>query len=109
MSREDSMMPSEENIVKVIVIDDSAFMRKSLKLMLESDPEIRVIGTACDGNEGIVKISTLKPDIVTLDIDMPGMDGLTALKIIMDQMPVPVLMVSSLTTESAQATMQALD
>jgi len=103
------MMPSEENIVKVIVIDDSAFMRKSLKLMLESDPEIRVIGTACDGNEGIVKISTLKPDIVTLDIDMPGMDGLTALKIIMDQMPVPVLMVSSLTTESAQATMQALD
>ena len=109
MSREDIMMPSEENIVKVIVIDDSAFMRKSLKLMLESDPEIRVIGTARDGNEGIEKISTLKPDIVTLDVDMPGMDGLTALKIIMDQMPVPVLMVSSLTTESAQATMQALD
>jgi two-component system, chemotaxis family, protein-glutamate methylesterase/glutaminase len=102
-------MPSEENIVKVIVIDDSAFMRKSLKLMLESDPEIRVIGTARDGNEGIEKIRALKPDIVTLDIEMPGMDGLTALKIIMDQMPVPVLMVSSLTTESAQATMQALD
>jgi two-component system chemotaxis response regulator CheB len=109
MSREDIMMPSEENIVKVIVIDDSAFMRKSLKLMLESDPEIRVIGTARDGNEGIEKIRALKPDIVTLDIEMPGMDGLTALRIIMDQMPVPVLMVSSLTTESAQATMQALD
>jgi two-component system chemotaxis response regulator CheB len=109
MSKGGILMPSEENMVKVIVIDDSAFMRKSLTLMLESDPEIRVIGTARDGNEGIEKISTLKPDIVTLDIDMPGMDGLTALKIIMDQMPVPVLMVSSLTTESAQATMQALD
>jgi two-component system, chemotaxis family, protein-glutamate methylesterase/glutaminase len=103
------MTLSEENIIKVIVIDDSAFMRKSLTLMLESDQEIRVIATARDGNEGIEKISSLKPDIVTLDIEMPGMDGLTALKIIMDQMPVPVLMVSSLTTESAQATMQAFD
>jgi two-component system, chemotaxis family, protein-glutamate methylesterase/glutaminase len=102
------MMP-EENIIKVVVIDDSAFMRKSLKLMLESDPEIKVVGTARDGNEGIEKIVALKPDIVTLDIEMPGMDGLTALKIIMEQMPVPVLMVSSLTTESAQATLQAFD
>jgi two-component system, chemotaxis family, protein-glutamate methylesterase/glutaminase len=102
-------MISEENIIKVVVIDDSAFMRKSLKLMLESDPEIQVVGTARDGNEGIEKIVALKPDIVTLDIEMPGMDGLTALKIIMEQMPVPVLMVSSLTTESAQATLQAFD
>lgn len=102
-------MMSDENIVKVVVIDDSAFMRKSLKLMLESDPGIQVIGTARDGNEGIEKIISLKPDIVTLDIEMPGMDGLTALKIIMEQVPVPVLMVSSLTTESAQATLQAFD
>ena len=103
------MKQSEENFIKVIVIDDSAFMRKSLTLMLESDREIRVIATARDGSEGIEKISKLKPDIVTLDIEMPSMDGLTALKIIMEQMPVPVLMVSSLTTESAQATMQAFD
>ncbi len=68
-----------------------------------------VIATARDGQEGIDKISELKPDIVTLDIEMPGMDGLTALKIIMEQIPVPVLMVSSLTTESAQATMKAFD
>jgi two-component system chemotaxis response regulator CheB len=103
------MKQSEENIIKVIVIDDSAFMRKSLTLMLESDREIRVIATARDGSDGIEKISKLKPDIVTLDIEMPGMDGITALKIIMEQMPVPVLMVSSLTTESAQATMQAFE
>ena len=103
------MKHSEENIIKVIIIDDSAFMRKSLTLMLESDPEIRVIATARDGNDGIEKISKLKPDLVTLDIEMPGMDGLTALKIIMEQMPVPVLMVSSLTTEGAQFTMDAFD
>ena len=109
MISEHIINPSEENIIKVIVIDDSAFMRKSLTLMLESDPEIKIIATARDGNEGIEKIRKLKPDIVTLDIDMPGMDGLTALKIIMEQMPVPVLMVSSLTTEGAQATMQAFD
>ena len=103
------MRHPEENIIKVLIIDDSAFMRKSLTLMLESDPEIRVIATARDGNDGIEKVSKLKPDIVTLDIEMPGMDGLTALKVIMEQMPVPVLMVSSLTTESAQATIQAFD
>jgi two-component system chemotaxis response regulator CheB len=103
------MKLSEENLIKVIIIDDSAFMRKSLTLMLESDQEIRVIATARDGNEGLDKIVKLKPDIVTLDIEMPVMDGLTALKIIMEKMPVPVLMVSSLTTEGASATMQAFD
>jgi len=77
--------------------------------MLESDPEIRVVASARDGREGVALISKLKPDIVTLDVEMPGMDGLAALKIIMEQMPLPVLMVSSLTTESAQATMQAFD
>jgi two-component system chemotaxis response regulator CheB len=103
------MKPSEEELIKVIIIDDSAFMRKSLTLMLESDREIRVIATARDGSEGIDKISKLKPDIVTLDVEMPHMDGLTALKIIMENMPLPVLMVSSLTTEGAQATMRAFD
>lgn len=109
MSTEDIIQPLEEDLVKVIVIDDSAFMRKSLTHMLESDPEIRVVATAHDGREGIDKINTFKPDIVTLDIEMPGMDGLTALKLIMEQMPVPVLMVSALTTEGAQATIQAFD
>ena len=103
------MGQSEENLIKVLIIDDSAFMRKSLTLMLESDREIRVIATARDGNDGIDKISKLKPDIVTLDVEMPGMDGLTALHVIMEQMPLPVLMVSSLTTEGADATMRAFD
>jgi two-component system, chemotaxis family, protein-glutamate methylesterase/glutaminase len=103
------MKKSEEDLIRVIIIDDSAFIRKSLTLMLESDQEIRVIATARDGNDGIDKIRKLKPDIVTLDIEMPGMDGLTALKIIMEQMPVPVLMVSALTTEGAFSTIQAFE
>ncbi len=94
--------------IKVVVVDDSAFMRKSLSMMLESDPGIRVVATARDGRDGIEMIRQHTPDIVTMDIEMPGMDGLTALGIIMKEMPLPVLMVSSLTTEGAQATMDAL-
>jgi two-component system, chemotaxis family, protein-glutamate methylesterase/glutaminase len=95
-------------IINVVVVDDSAFMRKSISMMLESDPSIKVIGTARDGREGIEKIRTLRPDIVTMDIEMPVMDGLTALTHIMKEMPLPVLMISSLTTEGAQATIEAL-
>ena len=94
--------------VSVIVVDDSAFMRKSLSMMLESDPQIKVIATARDGREGVDKIRELRPDLVTMDIEMPVMDGLTALGIIMKEMPLPVLMVSSLTTDGAKATLDAL-
>jgi len=94
--------------IKVLVVDDSAFMRKSITMMLESDPQIKVVATARDGLEAIEKIKTFKPDIVTLDVEMPRMDGLTTLKIIMNECPVPVLMVSSLTTEGAEATLEAL-
>ncbi len=97
-----------ERKIKVLVVDDSAFMRKALSMMLESDPEIEVVATARDGSEAIDKIKTLKPDIVTLDVEMPRMDGLTALKIIMKECPLPVLMVSSLTTEGAKVTLEAL-
>jgi two-component system chemotaxis response regulator CheB len=95
--------------ITVVIVDDSAFMRKSLSLMLESDPQIKVVGTARDGREGIDKIRELKPDIVTLDVEMPVMDGLAALGIIMKEMPLPVLMVSSITTDGAKATLDALN
>lgn len=97
------------NKVTVLVVDDSAFMRKAIESMLAKDPEIQVIGTAANGLEAIDKVRTLKPDVVTLDIEMPRMDGLTALEKIMAENPLPVIMVSSLTTEGAEATLKALD
>ena len=95
--------------INIVVVDDSAFMRKSISIMLESDPQIKVIATARNGREGIEKIRQFKPDLVTMDIEMPEMDGLTALGIIMKEMPLPVLMVSSLTTDGAKATLDALN
>lgn len=84
-------------------------MRKSITLMLESDPEIKVVATAKDGKEGIEMIRKFRPNVVTMDIEMPGMDGLSALKIIMKDMPLPVVMFSSLTTEGADSTVEALN
>ncbi len=95
--------------IKAVVIDDSAFMRKSLSIMLESSGEIEVIGTARDGLEGYNLVKSSMPDIVTLDIEMPKMDGLTALQKIMKDCPVPVIMVSSLTTEGADSTLKAME
>ncbi|MBI5727510.1 MAG: chemotaxis response regulator protein-glutamate methylesterase [Ignavibacteriales bacterium] len=100
---------SLEEKTRVIIVDDSAFMRKSLSLMLSSDPSVEIIATARDGAEGLEKVRTLKPDVVTLDIEMPVMDGLTALKRIMEECPTPVIMVSSLTTEGADSTIKALE
>jgi len=96
-------------VIRVVVIDDSAFMRKAIGSMLENDPEIEVVGTAKNGAEGLELIRRLDPDVVTLDIEMPIMDGLTALKHIMMEMPRPVIMISSLTVEGAEATLKALD
>jgi two-component system chemotaxis response regulator CheB len=93
---------------RVLVVDDSAFMRKAISLMLESDPEIEVVGMASNGEDGIEMALKLKPDVITLDIEMPRMDGLTALKRIMSENPTPVMMISSLTTEGAEATLEAL-
>jgi len=98
----------KENI-SVLIIDDSAFMRKSLSIMLESDPGITVVGTAKNGLEGYDLAKSLRPDIITLDVEMPVMDGLTALKKIMTDCPTSVIMVSSITTEGALATIKALE
>lgn len=96
-------------MIKVVVIDDSVFMRNSLTRMLTSDPEIEVVGHAGDGIEGLEKIKELNPDIITLDIEMPRMDGLQMLEKLMSTNPKPVLMISSLSFEGAEATLKALD
>jgi two-component system chemotaxis response regulator CheB len=98
-----------QNKIRVVIIDDSAFMRKSLSIMLTSDPEIEIIATARDGLEGFELVKKLQPDLVTLDIEMPKMDGLAALKKIMAECPTDVIMVSSLTTEGADSTLKALE
>ena len=95
--------------ITVLIVDDSAFMRKSLTIMLQSDPGITVVGTARNGQEGFDLAKSLRPDIITLDVEMPVMDGLTALKKIMTECPTSVIMVSSITTEGAQATLKALE
>ncbi|MDD3378114.1 MAG: chemotaxis response regulator protein-glutamate methylesterase [Candidatus Riflebacteria bacterium] len=98
-----------EKKIKVVVVDDSAFMRTAIERMIKSDPSIEIVGSASNGVEAIEIVLRLKPDVVTMDIEMPVMDGLQALKEIMRVCPTPVLMVSSLTNEGAKITLDALD
>ncbi|MDK2871614.1 MAG: two-component system, chemotaxis family, protein-glutamate methylesterase/glutaminase [bacterium] len=95
--------------IRVLVVDDSALMRRVITDMLGEDPEIEVIGTARDGYDAIKKIHELKPDVVTLDIEMPKLDGLNTLGYIMSEVPLPVIMLSSYTREGAEATLKALE
>ncbi len=101
------MKPGMEKI-KVLVVDDSALMRKLIPQMLEADPEIEVVGTAMDGTFCLKKIEELKPHVVTLDLQMPGMNGIDTLKEIMRRQPLPVIVVSSHSTEGASVTLKAL-
>lgn len=96
-------------IVRVLVVDDSRFFRRRVTEMLESDGRIKVIGGAENGSEAIQKASRLKPDVITMDIEMPIMDGITATKRILSSQDIPILMFSSLTTDGAQATLDALE
>jgi len=105
MNREAEM----PHVVRVLVADDSAFMRTALTRMIESDPALRVVGTAQTGLEALEKIATVQPDVITLDVEMPRLNGLETLKRIMQESPRPVIMVSSLTQEGAQTTLEALD
>lgn len=95
--------------IRVLVVDDSAVVRQSLSSILESDPEIEVMGTAADPIFAVRKIMQEVPDVITLDIEMPRMDGLTFLRKIMSQHPIPVVVISSLTTSGTEAAMKALE
>ncbi|MEE8472921.1 MAG: chemotaxis response regulator protein-glutamate methylesterase, partial [Dehalococcoidia bacterium] len=95
--------------IRVLIVDDSAFARLTITRQLEVDPEIEVIDVARNGVEALEKIEALKPNVVTLDVEMPLMDGLSALEQIMSVNPTPVIMLSSLTGEGAEATIKALE
>lgn len=96
-------------MIKVLVVDDSALIRRILTDILNKDKEISVVGTAKNGKEALEKIELLKPDIITLDIEMPIMDGMTALKHIVSKYKLPVIMISTLSQEGAEMTLKALD
>ena len=95
--------------VRVLVVDDSRFFRRRVTEMLESDPQIKVIDSAENGLEAVSKSSRLKPDVITMDVEMPVMDGITATRKIMAATPTAILMFSSLTTDGAKSTLDALD
>jgi two-component system chemotaxis response regulator CheB len=96
-------------VIRVLVVDDSAFVRQAMVRMLSSAPDIEVVGTAVDGKDGLEKALALRPDVVTLDIKMPRMGGLEALRRIMTECPVPVLLLSSLTSEGGEITLRGLE
>jgi two-component system chemotaxis response regulator CheB len=94
---------------RILIVDDSTFFRRRIKQILEEDSALQVVGEAKNGQEAVALVASLKPDVVTMDIEMPVMDGITAVKRIMANTPVPIIMFSSLTQEGAQATLEALD
>ncbi|MCQ2216203.1 MAG: chemotaxis response regulator protein-glutamate methylesterase [Bacteroidales bacterium] len=98
-----------EKKIRVLIVDDSAVVRQSLSSILEADPEIEVMGTASDPIIAVKKIQKEVPDVITLDIEMPRMDGLTFLRKIMAQHPIPVVVISSLTTKGTEVAMKALE
>ena len=95
--------------IKVLIVDDSTFFRKRLTEIIKGDPAFEVIGEAKDGKEGVEKTLSLHPDVITMDVEMPVMDGITAVQEIMSKCPTPILMFSSLTFEGANSTFRALE
>ncbi|NOI28446.1 protein-glutamate methylesterase/protein-glutamine glutaminase [Vibrio coralliilyticus] len=95
--------------IKVLVVDDSSFFRRRVSEIINSEPRLEVMDVATNGKEAVEKAIRLKPDVITMDIEMPVMDGITAVREIMAKSPVPILMFSSLTHDGAKATLDALD
>ncbi|UOQ43036.1 chemotaxis response regulator protein-glutamate methylesterase [Halobacillus salinarum] len=96
------------NKVKVLVVDDSAFMRKMISEILNQDIRIEVIATARNGKDCLDQLDSIKPDVITMDVEMPKLDGLQTLESIMERKPLPVVMLSSLTGDGAESTLKAL-
>ncbi len=96
-------------MTRVLVVDDSAFMRHAIRRVLEAQPDLEVVGVASDGIEALEQVRRLRPDVVTLDVEMPRMDGLQTLAILMRDTPLPVVMLSTLTEAGAPATIRALE
>src|SRR5512137_2466656 len=94
--------------VRVLVVDDSALMRKLIPAILARDSSIEVVGTAMDGAFALKKIEELKPDVVTLDLQMPRLDGIETLRLIMRRAPLPVILLSTHSKEGAYSTLKAL-
>lgn len=95
--------------IRVLLVDDSSFMRKVLHSIISADPQMEVVGQAKDGNEAIAMAKSLKPDVITMDINMPHLDGLQATEQIMSQNPKPIVIVSSETRDGAASTLVALE
>src|SRR5205807_10399036 len=95
--------------IRVLIVDDSAFMRKVLQGIIASDPQLEVCGEARDGRDAVTQTETLKPDVISMDINMPHVDGLQATEIIMSSNPRPILIVSSETREGAEVTLKSLE
>ncbi len=99
---------TNKEMVRVLVVDDSALMRKLIPQILERDSSIHVVGTAMDGQYALKKIEELRPHVISLDLEMPRMDGMETLRAIMREQPMPVIVVSAHTTQGATATFKAL-
>src|ERR1035438_8078610 len=95
--------------IRVLIVDDSATVRQTMKEILESDPQIEVMGVAPDPYVAVERIKQTVPDVITLDIEMPRMDGLTFLEKIMSQHPIPVVICSSLTVKRSEVALAALE
>ncbi len=104
----DDKKGGSQQLVKVLIVDDSRLMRTALKKLFSADLQIEVVGEAADGKEALALLPGLQPDVITLDVNMPEMDGLSTLKHIMIKQPTPTVMISSLTTEGATKTFDAL-
>ncbi|WP_200261342.1 response regulator, partial [Halorhodospira neutriphila] len=95
--------------IRVLVVDDSGFFRRRIRAMIDADPRLEVCGEAADGREAVEAAERLRPDVITMDIEMPVMDGISAVRQIVRKRPISVLMFSSLTHEGARATIDALE